>query len=166
MRNEWSDGIVGKCVKDLLDKWSQDYSEQTTFKGFAQKFIDDNKECITKTDWRSLLLQREDCVPVLCNFSKWMRFKKEDNVVYILGKNSKRKKEYFLAYLIGKLKNISYNDENDAKTVSFSANGEYKYKIEANGFQKYTVMKNESIQEKDIPYDKVCEFLCYEELLS
>ena len=95
-----------------------------------------------------------------------MRFKKEDNVVYILGKNSKRKKEYFLAYLIGKLKNISYNDENDAKTVSFSANGECQYKIEANGFQKYTVMKNESIQEKDIPYDKVCEFLCYEKLFS
>ena len=168
LRKEWPEGIgiVCKCVKDLLDIWSQHYSAQTTFKGFAQKFINDKKDGITKTDWRSILLQREDCVPLLCNFSKWMRFKKEDNVVYILGKNSKRKKEYFLAYLIGKLKNISYNDENDAKTVSFSANGESQYKIDANGFQKYTVMKNESIQEKDIPYDKVCEFLCHEELLS
>ena len=163
LRNEWPEGIVGERVKDLLDIWSQNYPKQTTFKGFAQKFIDD-KKCIT--DWRSLLLQREDCVPILCNFSKWMRFKQEDNIVYILGKNSKRKKEYFLAYLTGKLKNISYNDENDAKTVSFNVTDECQYQIETNGFQKYTVMKNESIQEKDIPYDKVCEFLCHEELLS
>lgn len=163
LRNEWSEGVVGKRVKDLLDIWSQNYSAEITFKDFAQKFISDKKENIT--DWRRLLLQMENCVPVLCNFSKWMRFKQEDNVVYILGKNSKRKKEYFLAYLIGKLKNISYNDENDAKTVSFSVNDEYQYKIETNGFQKYTVIKNDSMQ-KDVSYDEVWRLFCDKGLLS